>query len=618
LELVYLWVKGYKNIEKQGFNFSPRFEFEYIQEKNELILKKENKDYVSIFPKNINITAIVGENGSGKSSLLISILENILHDISLSNFLSHKSNVVLCRLFTIYYDNEKYYCLPTKMETPQCVDSLMELKKNIFSIYYNYSLTQIESVYGNKLYSNEFYTEIARSFNYSIVGNSAHTPILAQTNIARNFSYSIASKSAHAPILVQPDKFNTVHANMRKEIDNLIYFYHDEQIVFDDVQSFYIPKYYKLKYDFKTIWNINNLEFNRRYLEEKNPLKKKFDSEYNSHWKELADLKKEDYIFLTKLYIINQIVSNFLDDSAYKTVYGHYFSQYLGMIDRTDELLNILDGSYDSVFNKEIDYIRKSFEFIKFIKSQNDDFALDENKHSLNYELLSKLPHWIDIELFDRNEITISSLSYGQKFLINFLYNILYQLKTLKNYHSCRGVNLLFDEIELGLHPNWQKKFIAMLVNLLGSYNKKIKNYFQFNIVTSSHSPFLLSDLPKENVIFLKNGKQEYPFENGQTFGANIHTLLSHGFFMQDGLMGEFAKEKIEELVNFLQDKKSKIKNHEEALKIINIIGEPVLKMKLQRMLEDYKKKHNLESEEDIKKQIAQLQAKLEEKQNNG
>ncbi|WP_419672988.1 ATP-binding cassette domain-containing protein [Aliarcobacter butzleri] len=30
----------------------------------------EDKDYVSIFPKNINVTAIVGENGSGKSSIL--------------------------------------------------------------------------------------------------------------------------------------------------------------------------------------------------------------------------------------------------------------------------------------------------------------------------------------------------------------------------------------------------------------------------------------------------------------------------------------------------------------------------------------------------------------------
>lgn len=70
MELVYLWVEKYKNIEKQGFNFSPRFECKYDEVKNELTIINENKEYVSIFPENINITAIVGENGSGKSSLL--------------------------------------------------------------------------------------------------------------------------------------------------------------------------------------------------------------------------------------------------------------------------------------------------------------------------------------------------------------------------------------------------------------------------------------------------------------------------------------------------------------------------------------------------------------------
>ena len=29
MELVYLWVEKYKNIENQGFNFSPRFEYEF-------------------------------------------------------------------------------------------------------------------------------------------------------------------------------------------------------------------------------------------------------------------------------------------------------------------------------------------------------------------------------------------------------------------------------------------------------------------------------------------------------------------------------------------------------------------------------------------------------------
>ena len=105
------------------------------------------------------------------------------------------------------------------------------------------------------------------------------------------------------------------------------------------------------------------------------------------------------------------------------------------------------------------------------------------------------------------------------------------------------------------------------VVNIFKNYSIKL------NIILTSHSTFILSDLPKENIIFLEKGKQVYPFEDGkQTFGANIHTLLSHGFFMKDGLMGEFAKNKINEVINFLNGNESSIMTNDEAQNLINII----------------------------------------------
>ncbi len=83
MELVYLWVDEYKNIKNEGFNFSPRFEFDYDKESKKLTTVRDDSDnYVSIFPDNINITAIVGENGSGKSAILEIIIKILKEDMN--------------------------------------------------------------------------------------------------------------------------------------------------------------------------------------------------------------------------------------------------------------------------------------------------------------------------------------------------------------------------------------------------------------------------------------------------------------------------------------------------------------------------------------------------------
>ena len=79
MELIYIWIKDYKNIQNQGFNFSHRWRFDYDTD-NCILDMEDRKDTVidNFFGEHIvNVTAIVGENGVGKSNLLGFIMNRL-------------------------------------------------------------------------------------------------------------------------------------------------------------------------------------------------------------------------------------------------------------------------------------------------------------------------------------------------------------------------------------------------------------------------------------------------------------------------------------------------------------------------------------------------------------
>ena len=56
-----------------------------------------------------------------------------------------------------------------------------------------------------------------------------------------------------------------------------------------------------------------------------------------------------------------------------------------------------------------------------------------------------------------------------------------------------------------------------------------------------THSPFVLSDIPRSNVLVLSDKEQM----EGETFCANIHEMLGQSFFMEYS-MGQIAQEEVE------------------------------------------------------------------------
>ncbi|KOY88278.1 hypothetical protein AD998_18450 [bacterium 336/3] len=209
------------------------------------------------------------------------------------------------------------------------------------------------------------------------------------------------------------------------------------------------------------------------------------------------------------------------------------------------------------------------------------------------------------------------SLSSGEKALLN-LYSRFYSAVEDKKELKPNELIILVDEGETGFNPQWQKEYLKILIDFLPQIfpDKKIQ------IIITSHSPFLVSNLPKENIIFLsKNEKGECMVsklqDRKETFGANIHTLFTDSFFMKGGLMGTFAQKRIDEVIAYLNSEelegslfKGRTQKDQQDLaqKYISMIGEPIIKNMLQKQL-NTKRLEKVESHEE---RIQKLEEELE------
>ncbi|MBR4982837.1 MAG: AAA family ATPase [Lachnospiraceae bacterium] len=146
-----------------------------------------------------------------------------------------------------------------------------------------------------------------------------------------------------------------------------------------------------------------------------------------------------------------------------------------------------------------------------------------------------------------------------------------------------KNIILLIDEIDLYMHPKWQRVLINKLVNDIG---KIVGEESKIQIIFTTHSPIILSDIPKANILFLKNEQGKCVVENNEihkeTFGNNVHTLFLDSFFLdEEGTIGEYAERKINEVIQLLR-KGDIPKDAEQGIKeVIKCVGDPLINKKL-------------------------------------
>ena len=105
------------------------------------------------------------------------------------------------------------------------------------------------------------------------------------------------------------------------------------------------------------------------------------------------------------------------------------------------------------------------------------------------------------------------------------------------------------------------------------------------SVILTTHSPFVLSDIPQSNILYLENGEDAREQMKVKTFASNINELLAESFFLNGGFVGEFASQVVNDLANFLLNKQHERRwNMESADQLIETVGDDVVKIQLRKL----------------------------------
>lgn len=144
-------------------------------------------------------------------------------------------------------------------------------------------------------------------------------------------------------------------------------------------------------------------------------------------------------------------------------------------------------------------------------------------------------------------EVPFEYLSSGEKQQAYTISSLVYHLKNLDSVSRDASTNdrvaydyvqLILEEVELYYHPELQRQFVRNLLDGIGQAGLSFIKSINVCIVT--HSPFVLSDIPQQNVLALRKDNSEV--QRIPSFGANIHEMLKLSFFLERGTVGDFAQ----------------------------------------------------------------------------
>ena len=531
LELLYLYVENIRCFKSQKFKFTTEYKIEYDKNKQNLTIEEihENDRLKGFFGPNIsNINVIVGKNGSGKSTILellglnpneLDEKFNIFVNTQIIWFEIYKTN--LENIFLIRGYNNLF--IKTKSKSSRLYKILYHSKKNMFVDAQHY--TNDNQIFYYRQYDTNNISKIFSKINSSnrILGNKRYIESINNAQI-----YELIVK-------------HTFFKNILNT-DSLSY----------EIEFVQIGHHWMNDLDFTILLKKLNL-FQQLEIKLKCII--------------IEHLLNTNYGFDTQFYTlhIERIESN-----IYKHINSLLNKTLLDIVPKTNQEHEI--KHFNEILNKFILNLKQLHEKrILEILNENKLFYsakvyVDMNQRDLCYDdSVSSFLHLLDeletkIKKLSNKKINLYSrsfeknLSEGELKLVKIFGAIYNALKLSNNKNNL----IILDEPDLALHPNWSHSFIYNLIKLIDNFTNNNPHKSKYQIIISTHSPFMLSDIPKEYIttIDIKTDKETGDHvrevsKSKKSFASNYYDLLNNSFFL-DSTLGHYARKKIEEILEII------------------------------------------------------------------
>lgn len=632
---VYLWVEKFRSINNKGFQFTNEYKYSFDAEKNILTRIKNEQNVSDFYGSDINISAIVGKNGSGKTTLMYAVMQCL-------NLSTNDAKYILAFSNGTVWSNEdgiSYYEFPDNEQELELCDknckgkySYFEPKLPISCIYYtqacewtdifpkNSSVIDLSS--GNLLeysvaknvdnhlsnYRDYFINEFNKQFSFIEKADESIRKVIGFkmpesvqiTPVYYDIDKIIESLTSYITEYLDKDDKEELkkYIILKKYCEEkkmsrskLIYtFFEKEDIEKDDKDLVrdYFAYFINVTFKFSTISDRTFEYYFKNYLSITFlfVLFKRFGGRYNggipilffikSYFEMIQDEKFDKSDSWERIGILFYHIDNDLNSINKK--------------ENEDVIKEIIDLKtfYDYINNDMISKIDLTYE-CDFVNSKKFELVFDNNKSGVKVPFkISFKEFWIKYEPISRFCDVFScawNLSSGEMArlaLYSRLYDVIISDRWQKGeynilYRAENSILLLIDEADMLLHPEWQRTFVDDIITVL----PKIFPDQYISVIIATHSPIMLSDVPKQNVLFLENGYDGIKDVDGcDTFAANIFQLFDEAFFINAGI-GAYSEKKLKEIVKYIHEENCDKERTIEIKKLISVVADTFLRNKL-------------------------------------